>query len=246
MLRIGRDKYRKLRRLVGRSLTVALYLFPLAAVSLWLALAYRPGWYQPPTLSDADLVRAHSSAISRIDFVSDRIVAGMPFEVELTERELNEWLAILPNAWPAVLDKLPPEIRHPVVRLGEGSMLLGMHYSRSGWQSILSVSVTLSVASNGESVQVQVTEVHSGAVPVPGFVVDRILGLSPEGGEGQPASEPRSSPNGAEVMAASHDRIVHRSFDYPNRFIWFNGKRPFRIAALTVEPGLLRLRLDPL
>jgi hypothetical protein len=76
---------------------------------------------------------------------------------------------------------------------------------------------------------VAVSSLRGGAVPVPRSVIDGLL-------------ESLSDPELGRVVAESADHRLR----IPNKFDWPNGDRRFRIEAIRIEEGALRIVVEPL
>jgi len=238
---------RGLRRWVVRAFCVLLMAAPFVVVVLWLALHHKPVWYRPITLDEAGIEQARRDVISTADFVSDRIVQGDSFDVVLTERSINEWLTALPDAWPDAHVELPPEIRDPAIGLRDGSVRVGAHYAADSCQAILSLRFRLTVSADKTRLMFALDSAYGGSLPLPNAVVREALdGLLRQ------AKRSRRKPNGTTeplldtLQAVRSADDLFEGISLKNRFIWFNGKRPYRIESIKIGNGELRLRVDPL
>jgi len=216
-------------------------------LALWLAFQHKPGWYRPAVLDEPTLRRARSESVATADQVSDRLVKREAFELTLTDRSVNEWLAALPELWPEARDAWPPELSQPAVRFGEGTVRLGVHFEYEGWRAIIGVSLSVGVSADGQSLTVKLNAASGGSLPAPRTLLDRILDPQLDrlsrrrDARGQPHDIWASSLAKVRSTADLYDGVTVR-----NRFIWFNGRRPFRIAAIEVGGGELRLRIEPM
>ena len=209
------------------------------------------------------------------DLVSDRMVEGEPFDVVLVDRSVNEWLAALPHAWPDALDALPPELSRPVVRFigkplwdrlssrsndrleslshterqsrfAPGEIIVGAHFAHGGWSAIASVRASLCVSEDGTRIEIRWNGAYGGSLALPEWLVENLLTEQPvdrwiagvsrkAGSSGGPKD--RSGTDGAAKLL--------QGFEIDNRFVWFNGKRPFRIDSIEIDEGELHLRIEP-
>ena len=199
---------------------------PIAAVAGWLALRYIPSWYRPVVLSSEELVRVKGDIAGRADWISHRMVAERSFELILHDYTVNEWLAALPRAWPDAWRIVPPELTDPVIRFEPEVIILAAHGAKDGWEAILSVRVEVAVSDDGESIDVGVTSLRGGVVPVPRSVIDSLL-------ESLSDSDSWSDPDGHRLRV-------------PNNFDWPNGDRRFRIESIRIEEGAVRIVVEPL
>lgn len=253
----------RLRLLLKRGFTIGLAAAPLLLGGLWLALHHKPDWYKPRTLDEEGVHQARSETVAMADYVSDRMVEGKPFDVVLRDRSINGWLAALPAIWPDAREVLPPEIHHPAVRFDDGCIRIGTHYVSRRWQAIVSVTLTTAVSRDGTAIEIALVGARGGSLPVPVVLLERILEPMLRDMRAARAEECRMSisdcrleeirptgPHSAlDNRQSTIDIAVEELFDgirVKNRFVWFNGRRPFRIDSIRIEPGELRLRIDPL
>lgn len=238
---------RKLKRFLQPILTVSLFLLPLLVIVLWLTFQYKPTWYRPAQLDAMAIQQARNSALTRIDDVSRQMVQGRGFDVVLTEEEVNAWLAVLPTSWPNAMEKLPEGISQPVVRFVNGGLWVGAHYTARGWQTIVSFEIALQMEPAEDRLRVTLRHVKLGAISVPLSMLDSVFTDLIRSSSVLPVQENRRRKG----VSASVDRSIHsaptaQGVSIRNRFVWFNGKRPFRIESLTLTPKQLKLHLQPL
>lgn len=226
---------------------IILTLGMLAFVALWLTAHHKPGWYQPAVLGEPALQRARKHAIATTDWISGQIVRGRPFEFVLHDQIVNEWLAALHTLWPEAKDILPSEMTNLAVGFDDGLIHIGCHYRGRWWQAIVSLGLVVNLSRDERSVEFVLGPVRGGALPVPRSIVHKLLDplLYAVGHRrGQPAESElpaRSSPRDA----GSIDRVFD-GITIENRFVWFNGHRPFRISAITIRNRELHLWIEPL
>ncbi len=234
-------------RILFRALTTALVALPLAFVALWLALHHKPAWYAPVSLDEAGMRRARHDAVNTTDFIGDQMNHGEPFELVLRDRAVNEWLAALPTIWPEVSEVLPPEVGSPVVSFDDGGIRVGSHVTTSAWQAIVSVGLLISLTADGEDLAVELTDVRGGSLPVPQTVLAAVLDpvLRRARRNRRPAGNNVDSVSSA-LRGVRSTGELFEGIRIENRFVWFNGEVPFRIDAVEIDDGEVRLRLDPL
>lgn len=235
------------RRWIRRGRRALLLFLPLTLLALWLTLEHRPGWYRPVPLDPAAIQRARGEATNQVDVVGDRLVARKPFELVLTDRQVTEWLTALPDIWPEAGQAIPPEISEPAVRFADGGILIGAHVANKGWRVIVSVRLVVDIADDGSTVGLRLAGVYGGSLPFPRPLLERMVDRKlrqESGSQAAAAPEPR-----AVIQSADDIRSAKQLFDgirTPNRFVWPNGRRPFRIEGITIRDGELRLRIRPL
>ena len=228
-----------------------------ALIALWLTFQHKPGWYRPATLDEAGIQQARSRAIATADFVGDQMVRGEPFDVVLLDRSVNEWLAALPHVWPDARDSLPPELSDLAVRFDDGKVQIGAHYAARQWQAIVSVDMLLRPSDDGSAVEIALGGVHGGSLPVPRAILRSLLDhllqsawanrhLSCRSGSARrvPLMAGRARPTALQEVQSVDE--LFEGVKIRNRFVWFNGDRPFRIDSIRIDGGELRLRIEPL
>ena len=230
-------------------LTVVFVAVPVTLSALWLAFHHKPGWYQPVSLDEAGVQRARSQAVGVADFVSDRMVEGEEFDVLLQDRSINEWLAAWLRDWPDGRDALPPELSDPAIHFDAGRIRVAAYFATGGWRAIVSVALTLGLTVDGSAVEIRLSGAHAGSLPLPRVILDDVLDHLLQGARAGPPWEDSHSTMGPLASILREVRSVDELFEgvrIRNRFVWFNGERPFRIESLTIDDGNLRLRVRPL
>ncbi len=201
----------------------------------------------PALLEEAAGQLARAEAVGFIDSIGDQIVRGSPFTAVLGEEEANRWLAVLGDVWPDAAEAIPKELTLPAVRFETGRLRAGAHLrSSSGWQAIVSVQLLVRVSDDGAELEWALTSFHIGAIPVPryvlGVIADRLL----------KSDANRFTTLTPHVDGSDGDTVlsdVERMFGgvrLRNRFVWFNGQRPFRIRSIRLTNGQLHVEIEPL
>lgn len=205
----------------------ALIAFPVMLVVGWLVVHHRPGWYRPPVLDEDGLGRAQRDAVAAADDFGDRLVIRRVFTMTLVDRAVNEWLATMPEAWQRVW--LPKELVQPAVHFAAGKLQFGAKLDRRELQSIVSIDLLPSVSADGRVVEFRLGAIRSGAMPIPVSLMERWLKpIIAENAKGGP-------PTPADALLA-----------IPNRFVWPNGERAFRINKLSLNDGHALIDIEPL
>ena len=240
-------RFRKLRRVIAWVLSVLLGTMPIALVAFWLTFQHKPGWYKPAGLGESEMQQARGDAVQVADYVSDQMVLGKAFETVLHDAAVNKWLAALPYSWPEAGRLLPPEITDLAVRFESGKVRAGAHYERNGWQAILSVGLTVSVSADGNDISIALDGVYGGSLPVPRVVLRRMVDqlLESFSTDRDLASDPLQ-PLASAIRNVHSAEDLFRGLRIRNRFVWFNGDRPFRIKTVDIGEGELRLQVEPL
>lgn len=218
-----------------------------ATAALWLTFQHKPGWYRPVAPSAATTRRAQADSAAVFDFISDQMAAGRPFEVTLSAASVTGWLAALPVLWPEIQAEVPPELSDFGVGFEGGAVRLGAHVERNGWKVIANVGVVPEVSTEGGEIRLRLLDVRGGSLPLPRRAVERMLG----GGDwvGEASIDDAASAKSPWQAALRDVRTVddaYRGVSLRNRFVWPNGRRPYRIASVAAADGVLRLRIEPL
>lgn len=238
---------RKIRRCIEGAFLVLFMAVPVVLVAVWLALHHKPSWYRPVTLNQTGIQQARRETVNTADFISDRMVEGQPFTVVLTEQSVNKWLAALPHVWPDARDALPPEISDPAVAFRDGRLQIGAHYAAEDWQAIVSLRLSFDVSSGGKELQVVLESAYGGSLPLPNVILRKaITRLSKQTQRSEKDINGTTDPLSRALKTIQSTNELFESVAVRNRFVWFNGERPYRIESVEIEDGELRLRIEPL
>jgi len=223
----------------------------LLPIALWLTFQHKPGWYRPISADDAITQRARLEVANLADSISDALVHRRPFELVLSDHSLNEWLAALPQVWPDVAEQWPRELTQPAVSFQRDRIRLGVHGETRGWRVILGFAFLLSADDGDDAMRLTLSGMQGGSLPIPRFLIRRSLQSAAENHADTAALTAQPDPTRPLELENLLDspRSVDEWFAgvrVRNRFIWPNGRRPFRIGALSITDGELRARLDPL
>ena len=211
-------------------------------VTLWLIFQHKPDWYRPPPVNERMLRDIRSEVAEIVEGISQRIVRGETFDLSFTDETVNQWLAALPHVWPDARRNVPPELRDLVIRFDAGRIRIASLLVKGGWRAVLTVAVEVALSKDGRRVSLQLIEAHGGSLPIPHTVLAYMLGGLAIGG-GDTAVRSGNPPTLHKPDTAA-DWL--NGVQVPNRFIWPNGKRPFRIDAIELTEGRIRLRLESL
>lgn len=226
---------RPLKRQPLRSRIIHLGLWAVALIAIAfgvavLVLEHKPGWYVPVTLTEAQLREERLQAMRVVDDVGDRLVAGAPFEITLSQDQVNKWLTGLEQIWPDAARQIPTQVIEPVVAFEPGLIRSGARIESDGWRAIASCGYQFEVSNDKLRVTARMSSAHCGAMPIPDFLISRLLQS-----EAPPTALRSTDP------AAWFSRL-----EWENRFVWPNGRRPFRIDDVALEKGQVRLKIRPL
>ena len=238
----------KFRRVAWRTTLLAAILAPALFVGLWLAFQHKPAWYRPVRLDEQVYQRARYETVATADSISVQLVQGKEFELVLTDRSVNGWLAALPRLWPETKQTLPDELREPAVRFAEDRIRFAAHFVKNDWQAIVSIDLFVRVSDNGTGVTVALAGTRGGSLPVPRTIIERLLRplIDTARSNRKNNDADATSPWDAAVKSVRSADQLFSGVMTRNRFVWPNGKRPFRIASIRATNGELRIGLQPL
>lgn len=236
-----RKRVRRLARLAAAGVGIG-------AVTLWFGFHRIPVWYRPVAVEANQKAQARAEVTRWIDAFSGAMVNGSPFDVEIDDREINDWLTVLPDVWPEAAEELPPQIREPVVRVSTGHLQLGAHCTHRGWETILGLEVSVDVTGDGETLVATLKQITCGSLSVPRALAASFVDPAlRQNAARQSSKRPRPRHGG---HGFSDVRSVHELFDglsVENRFVWPNGRRAFRVGSLTLlDGGRIRATIVPL
>jgi hypothetical protein len=175
------------------------------------------------------------------------MVEGDPFTVVLTERSVNEWLTTLPHVWPDTREALPPEFDHPAIGFRDRRLWIGAHYVARKWQAIINLGLRFDASSDQKELKIILDGVYAGSFPLPKAIVRQAFGRLL--GQEQEHQKDLNGTTKPLLDALQTIQSVNELFDgvaVKNRFVWFNGERPYRIQSIEIAKGELRLIIEPL
>ena len=234
------------RNVAERVASVGLVVVPLVVIAFWLTLHHKPSWYRPADLDEPGMQQARREAIALADSVSHQMVERKPFDIVLSDASITKWLAALPSIWPEGHKRIPPELSDIAVTFDDGVMRIGARYEGS-WHAIVNVYLELGVTGDGSALWFKSSRVYGGSVPLPMSVIQGALLENARKVSTDQTQQGEDS--GGELPSArgSDDpQDVSEVIEKKNRFVWFNGRRPFRITSIQLVPGELHLKIEPL
>ena len=216
--RAPRKRWR--RWLLLTPLTVLLVLIAVVA-----AITCRPSWYEPRSI-DYTVLEADKRAQLRMENqISAALNQRRPIALELSEDQVNRWIAAREELWPGRVPTMEP-LHRPMVRfLDQNRVGLAAEAQRASVRVVVSLTLTLTLTN--DSVEIAWSAARAGALPLPRGYLDQI---------------------GKAVEALLDSREIERQqgrLVLPSAGVWPNGKQRFRLTELIVESGLLRARLEP-
>lgn len=212
----------------------------------WLFFQHIPAWYQPIWLSrnEAEAVRERAEQIFEI--VTEKMVAGEPFSITFTARQINELLSVQELIWPMGATWLDSGFEAPCVDIRENHLNLGMRYRWGQIQSILSLKLTAKI--QNDQLDIQVVSAKAGSLPVrASMFLENFSARKEPGIADSTESSPRATESSS-LLQGSMERLFNagRSISPANRFEWSNGGIAYKIVGLKLRPGTIQLQVMPL
>ena len=170
------------RRVVKWISLVVILLLVGAVVTLYLLSIARPGDYRPLTLSAEQKARAIDQFEKRVSsFIADatKISSAEPggtidpdarMEMAVTQDELNEWVASLPDAAIAELRRIG--LKDPSAAIGEGRLTFYAFWIRH--ERVLGVDLGFEFQDDGKML-VKLKGMRLGQMPVPVKIVNEFV-----------------------------------------------------------------------
>lgn len=207
-------------------------------LALWLTFQRKPHWYRPVETDPATIRKTSNDALNWADHVSDRMVRGVPFELLVADEEVTHFAAAAPAMFPDEFASWPPEIRDPAISFDDGMVKVGFFCEYDGWRVIGVGHIDVSLIDE-DTLFVRLDGVRGGLLPIPRRwirkVFDPLLARWQQNVDDVPDWI---------VDLKSVDQL-YEGFRIPNRFLWPNGKRRFRLAGLESRGGTMKLSIEP-
>lgn len=239
--RRGRGRRRALWVAAG---LVALVSTALAA--LWLAAHHIPSWYHPVYVPEHRLDEVRSDAARTFNRFGDGLVRRRPFTLVLDEHRIGEWIDARERIWPGSGAWVPSWLNDPVIRLHDGQLTVSARVELEGYQFIAVADLSVEIGSD-DILIIRLERIAAGSLPLPvGLLGDPLTSLLRL--EGLDLDYlPAPVAEAAEYFRESDPiATLSKGVRRANRFIWENGRRPYRIESLTFADGQLTLGVDPL
>lgn len=190
------------------------------------ALTCRPSWYAPRSIDYHVLDDDKRTQIRLENAISTALNAGRAEEAVLSQDLLNRWIAGRHELWPGEVPSLEPFSR-PMIVLEDGNRVRVAATVAYGGMSCV-VSSTFRVELDEREIRILPDSAQAGVFPVPELLVEK-------------AVRKLIDKAGAAALDIRDHRLVLR-----NEWVWPNGKRLFRVAALSISGGELRVTMEPL
>ncbi|GMV98807.1 MAG: hypothetical protein AMXMBFR83_31550 [Phycisphaerae bacterium] len=206
------------------------------AATLWLLFQHIPAWYRPARIPLAELQRVRDDWLAATDRVNVQLNrATGPFQVTLTQDQLNEWLAVRESIEPLSRNWLPPSIQEPMVVLEKGAVRLGATYAGDGVSTVLSVRVV--PAREPDGIRIRLDDLSGGSLGLPDFAVRAVL----EDLDNRLAGSRSDGERPAVAVKDLLDGVL-----VPNTVRWPGGGSRVRIVDVRIEPGTISVTLERL
>ncbi|GMU38048.1 MAG: hypothetical protein KJ057_12355 [Phycisphaerae bacterium] len=248
------DNARSRRRRRRRAFGITCVLILLGAITLWLALHRIPAWYRPMSLADEHVADVRFEATAWVDWISDQMVQGRSFTIEMTEAQANRLLAGARRdgrdsggSWPAALEA-------PAVAFLTDELRVGAILRRKGDHVVVSAGLRLRASPDDAELRVRLDAVRAGVVALPAFLwtgeVRSWLERTADASSSHSASSSRSASTDSlrSVLSGLDDpeALARDGFPIRNRFRWPNGNRAFTVDNIEITPGRCRILIHPL
>ncbi len=234
---------RRWTKWLKRILAAGAVLVVLALATTWMLFQRIPAWYTPSEIAPDEIQIVKNDFAHTESVLSERLNEGEAsgeFEFVLTQDQINAWIAIRREIWPRSRQWLPRYLSQPMVVLDRDGIRVAALFTRQSLQSV--VSLRIEVGTVPDAVFVRLAEVTAGGLPVPHSQIHRYLKRFAR--RVWPAGQMLPGQIGPyRLPSMTH---VLEGIRLPDSWVWANGKQPFRITAVTFEPGLVRIGLEPL
>lgn len=228
---------------------IALGMLTLLSMALavgWMYFQHIPAWYRPLWLTRAQAEAACDEAEQTFEIVSRKMVAGQPFSITLTTRQINEMLSAQQILWPAATAWLDPRFGAPCVDIEADRIKVGLRCRWGRIQSVLSVQLAAQVQDN--QLVINVLSTHAGSLPVPASAVSRQYFRSQNAaGDAVPAATPSAAQAVDPLVAVIRQLLLEsESITLADTLWWPNGDIPFQVSDISLKPDSVTIRLVPL
>ncbi|MGB0714876.1 MAG: hypothetical protein ACPGXK_03305 [Phycisphaerae bacterium] len=219
-------------------ISVAAVLLIILPLGLWMAFQRKPHWYSPVSPEPAVVKHTSNEFLKWADRISDEMVRRRPFEIEISASEVTHFASAAPAMFPEEFSSWPPEITDPAVTFEGGLIKVGFHCDYEGWRVIAVFHIEMTLL-DADTLHVRLDGIRGGALPVPqGWVrdvADPLLKRWQQKVDDLPTWL-------ADLQSVDQ---LYEGMSIPNRFVWPNGKRRFRIDGISPQHGTLGVKIEP-
>jgi hypothetical protein len=196
-----------------------------AVMALGTAATCRPAWYQPMAIDYGRLKSDEAELADLLDGIGAALNRGQRIDLTIDEAQLNRWIVARGELWRDARVEFAG-LSDPQVRLSDAGHLWLAATTTYGGAGVV-VWAVLRPELTPEVVRLHVDSLQVGQLPIP---ASSVLAAAGEALGGSRAGRPS---------------IVGRVIEWPNRWVWPNGKRPMRIGRLAISRGVLEVSLEP-
>jgi len=221
------------RRVLKWTIGIGLILLTGLGLTGWMLFQHIPAWYKPTQVAAANLQSVKDDFGAVFTFLGDRISKDMPFELRITQDQLNAWLIARREIWPGAEAWIPPVIEDPFIAFEPERVIVAGTAELGGIRTVVSASCSLAVDEKG--LAVRLFDFCAGSLPLPdAWVADMLRQV--EDGAGMSRNHDESLPAPAEFLAGTH---------VPPEFLWPKPRRHVRIRRVQLESGAITLWCEP-
>lgn len=215
-------------------------LLLIALIAGWLMFQRIPDWYHPAALPPERFQAVRDDFVRTGDYLSERMAtASGPFELRITQDQLNAWLTAREEMWPLSREWLPRELSDPYIRIEPSGLRLAGTLHWAGLRTV--VSARLEVQSTASHLHVRLMDLSGGALPVPEGWVQELLRKA-DAGRGYADRQLRHAARGESLPPLDH---LLEGIDLPNTWIWPEPRRIYRIDNIELRDGELVATIQP-
>ena len=233
----GMGRWRRRARLAGAAVAA------LSAIVLlvgWMLFQHIPDWYRPAVVGADEVEVVWADWLRAVDGLNEQMsLARGPFEWSVTESQLNHWLAIREAKWPLSREWLPASLSEPQIVVRDTGLRLGAVCQRESLRFVISADLWVGVVN--DRIAVKLKNMSAGSLPLPESLVRQELAALDSGflrrhGAQPPSGEPLELPRLADLPGG---------ITLPNRWVWWNPKRPFRVTGIRCTAGRISVTFSP-
>ena len=230
MRRWTRTLRRNWRRIVGVAALCGVGILAGA-----MAAAVRsPAWYAPSVVAPEDRQKVRNNLVAAEQAFTEGLrTAIRPFEYQLLQDDVNQWIAMRREIYPLIDELAPPQLDDPFVVFREGTITIAGRYRTGVLNVVLSVDIVPTLEDGWLVLRAGAVRCGSVRLPLSFGAIGLRRPIERDREETWPGS-PRM--NGDFVNGL---RLESEAW-------WKNGGSAYRLLDVRVEPGRLRLEIEPL
>ncbi len=217
----------------------------IAAAGAWLTFQRIPAWYRPLWLTRAQAETVREEAEQTFEMASGKMVAGEPFSVSFSERQINDMLSAQQVIWPAALSSLGPQFTDPCIDVEPGHIKVGLRWRRGEIQTVLNNRLVLQEADG--ALTLKSADARAGSLPIPASTIwERLVDRPATGDTAHAAAQP--APRQADTLSGALHRLLvaGETLSLAGVFYWPNGDIPFTITDLEFQQDRITVSVLPL